>query len=78
MLKQNDNPNSGDKIERIAFRVAELVKRGPVKKTKIYDAIRAGELPARTLGAVTFVLGTDWQSYLESQPLKAAARDRAA
>lgn len=51
-----------------AFRVADLVRSGPLGRTSIFEAIRTGKLRAKKFGSATFVLADDWAAFLESAP----------
>jgi hypothetical protein len=56
-----------------AFRIADLVRSGPLGRTAIFEAIRTGKLRAKKYGSATFVLADDWAFFLESAPDARAA-----
>ncbi len=56
-------------MNKLALTIEEAAAAGPVGRTKIYAAIGDGSLPARKAGRRTFILATDYQAWLESQPV---------
>jgi hypothetical protein len=62
---------------RLRKRVRQLVDEGPLGKTKIYELIRTGRLPAHKLDDVTFVNDEDWQALLDSAPLVVPTTEQA-
>ena len=59
-----------------AFRIDDLARQGPFSRTKLFNLIGRGLLPARKLGAITFVLEDDWRALLEGAPLATQARQK--
>ena len=59
----------------LAFRIDDLARQGPLKRTSIFRAIRDRQLRARKFGDATVSLADDWRAFLESLP---AAGERAA
>ena len=55
-------------MEKLAYTIDEAVEVGAGGRTKIYEAIKAGELKARKRGKRTVILATDLAQYLESLP----------
>lgn len=53
----------------IAHRIADLAASGPISRSSIYNAIRAGRLNARKVGGATVILDDDWRAMLASAPL---------
>lgn len=51
-----------------AFGINDLVTEGPLSRSKLYEDIRAGRLPAKKAGGRTIVLAEDWQRYLTELP----------
>lgn len=57
----------------IALRISEVCAASRIGRTKVYEAIKRGELRARKNGKSTLVLQTDlveWLNSLPSVPLK--------
>ena len=61
-----------------AVRLNDLAARGPFGRSKLYEFVRTGELPARKRGGTTFVLEADWRAFLAEAPLAVVARQRSA
>lgn len=57
-----------DRHSSLALSIADVARLTNVCRDKIYQAIKAGDLPARKMGARTLVLRTDLDSYLASLP----------
>ena len=57
-----------------AVRLNDLAKQGPFGRTKLFDLVRRGLLPARKVDNVLFVLETDWNYFLKTVPIATAAR----
>ncbi len=57
-----------------ALRLADLAARGPFGRTKLFDLVRRGVLPARKIEGTTFVLESEWRTFLEGAPLAVSAR----
>ncbi len=55
-------------MSKLAYTIDEAVKAGAGGRTKIYEAIKAGELKARKRGKRTVILAPDLLQYLESLP----------
>ena len=55
-------------MEKIAYRIPELIEAGPVGKTKLYEAINSGALPAHKHGSRTIIMAEDYLAYLRSLP----------
>lgn len=54
--------------ERHAYTIHELTELGPLKRSSLYEAIRAGALTARKFGRSTIVLQDDWETFLQRLP----------
>ena len=52
----------------IALTIAEACAASRIGRTRLYEAIRAGELCARKHGKRTLILDEDFRSWLESLP----------
>ena len=52
-----------------ALTIDDVVKSGPIGRTSIYAAIKAGQLTARKFGKRTFVLTVDYDRFLRSLPV---------
>lgn len=55
-------------MTKLAYTIDEAVEAGAGGRTKIYEAIKAGELKARKRGKRTVILAADLSRYLESLP----------
>ena len=53
---------------KTALTIDDLVKSGPLGRTSIYEAIKAGHLTARKYGRRTFVLTADFDEFLHNLP----------
>jgi hypothetical protein len=51
-----------------AHRIDELARRGPIRRSRLYQEIAAGRLSARKLGGKTVVLESDWRAFLAAAP----------
>ena len=51
-----------------AYTVEELLQIHPGGRTRLYDAIKAGQLVARKIGRQTIILDDEYQAYLQSLP----------
>jgi excisionase family DNA binding protein len=57
----------------LALSVDKAAAAAGIGRTKIYEAIKLGNLKARKLGRHTVILTDDLKAFLESLPVKAAA-----
>ncbi len=55
-------------MPKLAYTIDEAGDAGAGGRTKIYEAIKAGELKARKRGKRTIILAADLAQYLESLP----------
>lgn len=55
-------------LTKPAYRPDELEKEWPLGRTKIFEAIRKGELKARKVGRATIILREDALDYLQKLP----------
>ena len=60
--------------DALAFRLADLADQGPFGRTKLFELVKRGVLPARKIEGTTFVLKADWRHFLETAPLAVEAR----
>lgn len=63
MLVQEDTM-----LEKFGFTIDELAKVGPIKRSKLYEAIKSGNLIARKHGRCTLILKRDYEKFLEELP----------
>jgi hypothetical protein len=61
---------SGEMIvtRKPAYTIEELLQIHPGGRTRLYDAIKAGQLIARKIGRQTIVLDDEYTAYLQSLP----------
>jgi hypothetical protein len=57
-----------------AIRLNALAKQGPFSRTKLFELVGRGLLPARKIDGTTFVLEDDWRSFLEGAPMASRGR----
>jgi excisionase family DNA binding protein len=57
------NQTDGDKL---AYRIDEAVKATGVGRTKLYEAMAAGQIQARKFGNRTLILRRDLEQFLDS------------
>ena len=55
-------------MDKLAYTIDEAIEAGAGCRTKIYEAIRGGDLKARKRGKRTIILAPDLTQYLESLP----------
>jgi excisionase family DNA binding protein len=55
-------------MQPMALTIAEVCAASRVGRTRVYEAIRAGELTARKHGRRTLVLNDDLRRWLEALP----------
>ncbi len=55
-------------MAKLAYTIDEAVDAGAGGRTKIYEAIKAGELKARKRGKRTIILADDLVAFLQSLP----------
>jgi excisionase family DNA binding protein len=55
-------------MQPIALTIAEVCAVARIGRTRVYEAIRAGELCARKHGKRTLILSEDLRSWLEALP----------
>jgi excisionase family DNA binding protein len=58
----------------LAYRVAEAAEVSGIGRSKMYEAIGTGELPARKFGSTTLILAVDLEGWLTSLPGFAEAK----
>ena len=63
MLSSNQNP-----IDRDAYGVHELARKGVFKKSHLYELINNGALPAKMAGSRRVVLAADWERFIANLP----------
>jgi hypothetical protein len=54
--------------KKFGYTIKELSEFGPVKRSKLYEAINAGQLTARKHGRSTIVLTVDYENFLDQLP----------
>ena len=55
-------------MESLALTIPEVCSAARIGRTRVYDAIRAGELTARKHGKRTLILRTELNRWLENLP----------
>lgn len=61
--------------DKPAYRIDELAKRGPLCRTKLFQAIRDGKLRAKKFGRTTIVLHDDYMAFLHELPERVIAEE---
>ena len=61
-------PAGDTQMPPIALTIAEACAASRIGRTRLYEAIRAGEVCARKHGKRTLILDEDFRSWLESLP----------
>ena len=56
-------------MQPIAFSIAQACAASHIGRTRIYEAIREGQLSARKHGRRTLILSTDLHQWLQSLPV---------
>lgn len=59
-------PHNPNNVRKIAFSVDQLSAAIGVGRTRIYEAIANGELPARKWGRRTFIMASDIDRWIDS------------
>jgi excisionase family DNA binding protein len=54
----------------LAYSPANAARQAGISRSRLYELIAAGKLPARKLGHRTLILRGDLERYLDSLPLK--------
>jgi hypothetical protein len=54
--------------KKFGYTIKELSESGPIKRSRLYEAIKAGELIARKHGRSTIVLTPDYEAFLDRLP----------
>ena len=54
--------------EKLALTIAEAIELCPFGRSVLYEEIRKGTLPARKIGARTFILRSDLEQFLARMP----------
>lgn len=67
-------PLAHDGLPPIAVTLDRAVGQSGIGRSKIYEAIRKGTLPARKSGSRTLILYADLKQYLESLPVVEVAQ----
>jgi hypothetical protein len=52
-----------------AFSIDDIIRTTGVKRTRLYEEIKAGRLKVRKCGSRTLVLASELQKWLESLPV---------
>lgn len=69
MTKHSDdtpNPSNPNNVRKIAFSVGQLASAIGISRTRIYEAIASGELPARKWGRRTFIMASDIDRWIDT------------
>lgn len=65
-------------MEKIALSVEEAITAGPFERTRLYELINSGELPAHKNGRRTYIMTSDFRRFLESMPLIVPSKEKPA
>lgn len=60
------NLQEPDKTTAIALSVEQITRTCSLGRTKLYELLKSGELPAHKLGKRTLILATDLEAYLRN------------
>ena len=60
--------NRSTKMEKLAYRIPEAVQVASVSKTKLYEAMNSGTLPAHKHGSRTVIMADDLRAWLQALP----------
>ena len=63
-------------LPKMALSIRDACEASCVGRTKIYQAIAEGQLPARKLGTKTLILQADLVDWLDRLPLLRASKPR--
>ena len=55
-------------MQPMALTISEVCAASRIGRTRVYEAIRSGELPARKHGRRTLVLSDDLRRWLDAMP----------
>lgn len=55
-------------MEQLALSISQVCRVANVGRTRVYELLRSGDLPARKLGKRTLVLKSDLEKWLASLP----------
>lgn len=55
-------------MQKIALTVPEAIEAAPIGRTRLYAALRNGQLKAKKFGKRTLILSEDFQSFLKNLP----------
>ena len=66
---------NGEPPMQTALTISETLKAVGCGRTKLYEAIGSGELPARKLGKRTLILATDLDAFLNRLPSLVSGKD---
>lgn len=66
----NDNQASGyvQKMAPMGLTVQDVAKTTGIGRTKVFELIRDGKLPARKIGTRTIILAEDLKAFLDKLP----------
>ena len=60
--------NARRKPDTLAYSIRDVIKAGGPGKTKLFEAIKAKQLPVRYIGRRVLILRNDLEAYLQSLP----------
>lgn len=60
--------------ERLAYSVREFAAASGLSRSRLYEAMAAGQLQARKFGGRTIILDADARAFLEALPRRGAMR----
>lgn len=62
-------PTDAPPADALAYAPADAAQRAGISRSRLYELIAAGEIPARKLGTRTLILRADLEAYLVDLPL---------
>ena len=57
-----------DEFGKVAVSIKDAVRVSGIGRSKLYEVMKSGELPARKLGTRTIILFDDLMAYLDGLP----------
>ncbi|MBN9082101.1 MAG: hypothetical protein BGP04_08795 [Rhizobiales bacterium 62-17] len=65
-------------MEKLALSIEDAINAGPFERTRLYELINSGELPAHKNGRRTYIMTSDFRRFLESMPFIVPSKEKPA